>query len=107
MSLEISEVGSNSIGGAKQAKKRLIVCCDGTWNDSISSDSPLTNVSRISRLITDIDENSVPRVPQVVYYHTGVGSGTSPAGNVVDGMSGRGKRVHYHQAFKKSKQPQG
>ena len=107
MSTETSEIGSNSVGRAKQDKKRLIGCCDGTWNDSISSDSPLTNVSRISRLITDIDENSPSRVPQVVYYHTGVGSGTSPAGNVVDGMSGRGKAVHYHQASENSKQPQG
>nr|UPX44705.1 hypothetical protein FAC7G5_16 [Penicillium fuscum] len=99
MSTEISEVGLNSVGGAKQEKKRLIVCCDGTWNDSISSDSPLTNVSRISRLITDIDENSPSRVPQVVYYHTGVGSGTSPAGNVVDGMSGRGISANIRNAY--------
>lgn len=83
MQPEISGVGSTA------TKKRLIVCCDGTWNDSISGDSPLTNVSRISRLIQDTDNDGVP---QIVYYHTGVGSGTSPLGNVVDGMSGRGKK---------------
>ena len=97
--MEISEVRSNSVGGAKQNKKKLIVCCDGAWNDRISSDSPLTNVSRISRLITDTDDDGIP---QVVYYHTGVGSGTSPAGNVVDGMSGRGESVRYHQTFQEN-----
>ena len=100
--MEISEVGS--VGRAKQNKKRLIVCCDGTWNDSISTDSPLTNVSRISRLITDIGDHGIP---QVVYYHTGVGSGTSAAGNVVDGMSGRGESVRYHQTFRRNEGPQG
>ena len=77
--------------GPETVNKRLIVCCDGTWKDSISSESPLTNVARISRLVTDIDERG--RVPQVVYYHTGVGSGTSSLGNIIDGMSGRGKRL--------------
>ena len=77
--------------GPQVVNKRLIVCCDGTWKDSISSESPLTNVARISRLITDID--GVDEIPQVVYYHTGVGSGTSSLGNIVDGISGRGERL--------------
>lgn len=68
-------------------KKRIIVCCDGTWNDSVSSNSPLTNVSRISRLITAVD---VYGMQQIVSYHTGIGSGTSKLGNILDGMSGRG-----------------
>jgi uncharacterized protein (DUF2235 family) len=37
------------------AKKRLIVCGDGTWNDRVSNDSPLTNVSKTSRLIKAAD----------------------------------------------------
>jgi uncharacterized protein (DUF2235 family) len=69
-------------------KKRLIVCCDGTWNDSISTDSPLTNVARISRCIPGVSDSGVI---QVVSYYTGVGSGTSRASNIIDGMTGRGE----------------
>ena len=69
-------------------RKRIIVCCDGTWNDSVSSDSPLTNVSRISRLITAVDERN--GLQQILSYYTGVGSGTSKLGSIQDGMSGRG-----------------
>jgi uncharacterized protein (DUF2235 family) len=56
-------------------RKRLIVCWDGTWNDSVNSNNPLTNVSRISRLITATDGRNGKHIAQVVYYHTGVGSG--------------------------------
>jgi uncharacterized protein (DUF2235 family) len=93
MTDEIGVAGPRS--GARRARgigapKRIIVCCDGTWNDSVSSDSPLTNVARISRLIADTGKSGIA---QVVYYHTGVGSGTSQLGNIIDGMSGRGKMV--------------
>jgi uncharacterized protein (DUF2235 family) len=68
-------------------RKRLILCCDGTWNDSISTDSPLTNVSRITRCIPAVGKSGIP---QIVLYYSGVGSGTSKLGRVVDGMTGRG-----------------
>jgi uncharacterized protein (DUF2235 family) len=68
--------------------KRLIVCCDGTWNDSISTNNPLTNVARFSRCVEDRAEDGVL---QIVYYHTGVGAGTSKISNSIDGAVGRGK----------------
>ena len=80
--------GAGQAPPAQVAIRRLIVCCDGTWNDSISTESPLTNVSRISRCIPNIGENGVV---QLVSYYTGVGSGTSKPGNIIDGMTGRGK----------------
>ena len=70
-----------------QPKKRLVICCDGTWNNSVSSNNPLTNVSRISRCIEDVAADGVL---QIVYYHTGIGSGTSRLSNSIDGAVGRG-----------------
>ncbi|KAF2817752.1 uncharacterized protein BDZ99DRAFT_374890 [Mytilinidion resinicola] len=78
------------------ANKRLIVCCDGTWNDSISTDSPVTNVSRISRCIPGLSDTGVV---QLVSYHTGVGSGTSKPGNIIDGMTGRGVSANIRDAY--------
>lgn len=62
--------------------KRLILCCDGTWNDSISTNNPLTNVARFSRCVK---ERTKDGILQIVYYHTGVGVGTSRISNSIDG----------------------
>ena len=71
-------------------QKRLIICCDGTFNDSVSTNDPLTNVSRLSRCIDDVGADGTP---QIVYYHTGIGSGTSKFSNLKDAATGRGEAV--------------
>lgn len=68
--------------------KRIIVCCNGTWSDSVSTDSPLTNVARISRFIPAVDSLGVA---QLVSYYADVGSSTSIVGNTIDGVTGRGQ----------------
>lgn len=49
--------------------KRLIMCCDGTWNTA--QQSCPTNVERICKTIAPADAGGVP---QVVSYHDGVGA---------------------------------
>jgi uncharacterized protein (DUF2235 family) len=60
--------------GPKPARKRLIVCCDGTWQaaNHASHEIP-SNVAKLSRAIakTHVDENN-QAVPQIVYYDAGV-----------------------------------
>jgi len=56
------------------AHKRLIVCCDGTWNDTDSGDS-FTNVARLGWAIAAKDTRGPEEIPQIVYYHSGVGTG--------------------------------
>jgi uncharacterized protein (DUF2235 family) len=54
---------SDSASKSTRSKKRLFVCCDGTWNDSVSTDSPLTNVSRLSRCVKEVaDDGTIPSV---------------------------------------------
>ena len=65
------------------AMKRLVVCCDGTWNDADSIDD-LTNVSRLAWAIKPVDERG--NVPQIVFYQSGVGS----EGDIVDKIKGGG-----------------
>ena len=54
--------------------KRLVVCCDGTWNrpdqSSDGKQSP-TNVTKVARAVAREDTAGTA---QVVYYHRGVGS---------------------------------
>jgi uncharacterized protein (DUF2235 family) len=52
-------------------KRKLIVCCDGTWNKPYEQDGP-TNVVKMVRAIRPVDDNNVS---QIVFYHPGVGTG--------------------------------
>ncbi|KAL5376314.1 hypothetical protein DPSP01_010541 [Paraphaeosphaeria sporulosa] len=59
--------------------RRLIICCDGTWQSSVSSkDNVPSNVTKLCRVIARIgtdqhDPNK--RWHQIVYYDSGVGTG--------------------------------
>jgi uncharacterized protein (DUF2235 family) len=55
--------------------RRLVVCADGTWNKPEEDDHGVpapTNVVKIQRAIKAVDANGVS---QIVYYHSGVGTG--------------------------------
>ncbi len=54
--------------------KRLVVCCDGTWNDEDVHPN-VTNVVRMSRAVLQEDSRQTPPVSQITYYHSGVGTG--------------------------------
>ena len=55
--------------------KRLIVCCDGTWNEIDYRVRPTTNVVKLAQSVhaygADADGNEIP---QVVFYDEGVGT---------------------------------
>lgn len=55
------------------AMKRLVVCCDGTWNDS-DSGTGYTNVSRLAWAIQPTDKRDGKDVAQIVFYQSGVGT---------------------------------
>src|SRR3954454_4473665 len=54
--------------------KRLVICCDGTWNtpDQTSEDNPCpTNVTKLALAVAEQDSTGMA---QLLYYHPGVGS---------------------------------
>ena len=60
--------------------KRLILCEDGTWLNSDNGDlngsiGIPSNVTRIARAIKPVSRDGIP---QVVYYHHGIGGGIGP-----------------------------
>ncbi|KAJ7169841.1 hypothetical protein C8R46DRAFT_214095 [Mycena filopes] len=59
-----------------RVKKRIIVCCDGTWQDGVSTENrqSYTNILRLARTINHEDDRFHPPIPQVVYYQSGIGS---------------------------------
>jgi uncharacterized protein (DUF2235 family) len=59
------------------AKKRLVICCDGTWNtpDEVKDGHPCqTNVAKLARAV--VTPQDTQGIEQRVYYHKGVGTGT-------------------------------
>ncbi|KAM6517031.1 hypothetical protein FSOLCH5_007984 [Fusarium solani] len=81
---------------APAGKKRLFVCCDGTWNDGINSSQPLTNVSRLARCVDHYDTLGCL---QLVYYDNGVGNGTDRLSNSFDSATGRGISAKIRAAY--------
>ena len=68
--------------------RRLIAACDGTWN-STDRQTHTTNVVRLARSIRSCTSDGIS---QIVYYHTGVGTG-----NVLDHWLGGGVGVGLSQ----------
>src|SRR5690349_3944639 len=62
-------------GQIAPSRRRLIACCDGTWN---TPDRP-GHTTNVVRLVRSIRSCSADGISQIVYYHPGVGTG-----NVVD-----------------------
>lgn len=59
--------------------RRLVICCDGTWQSSVSSKENVpSNITKLCRLIarmgTDKD-NASKKFHQIVYYDSGIGTG--------------------------------
>jgi hypothetical protein len=73
-----------SAGDTDPARRRLIACCDGTWNTR-DRHGHTTNVVRLVRSIRSC---STDGISQIVYYHPGVGTG-----NIVDHWIGGGTGI--------------
>lgn len=73
--------------------KRLVVCCDGTWNTPDSQ--TITNVEKIARTVQG-DPAPTGGVHQLVYYVSGVGGGRYAADKLLGGAFGFGL---FHQVI--------
>lgn len=74
--------------------KRLVVCCDGSWNTP-EMESP-TNVVRLARSVRSRDANGHP---QIVYYDEGVGT-HGPIDKIVGGAMGAGLDFNVREAYR-------
>jgi uncharacterized protein (DUF2235 family) len=76
--------------------KRLIICCDGTWNSPENAEVAPSNVIRFANAVLPADSKGVQ---QVVYYDAGVGTG-----GIIDkftgGAFGSGLSVNVRQAYR-------
>ncbi|KAF3920937.1 hypothetical protein ABW20_dc0102613 [Dactylellina cionopaga] len=85
----------------QEGNKRLIIACDGTWQDSNGELQdgklkPPTNVTRICRAIKALSSSNVP---QIVYYQAGPGSSNNPFDKIIGGALGEGVAQNMRECF--------
>ncbi|RDX55781.1 hypothetical protein OH76DRAFT_1337360 [Lentinus brumalis] len=63
-------------GRSSGAYKRIILCCDGTWQDGLDARQKwkYTNILRLARSVNHVDERFDRPVHQVVFYQSGIGT---------------------------------
>lgn len=75
-------------------RKRLVICCDGTWN---RHDDPFpTNVYKLRNLLLP---DAPGGMPQAVYYDSGVGTTGNWFRRAWNGATGRGLSANVLQAY--------
>lgn len=63
---------------ATVVSKRIVICCDGTWQSSVSGEANVpSNVTRLCRYIARTGKDDEGKTwQQLVYYDSGVGTGS-------------------------------
>ena len=69
--------------------KRIVICCDGTWNTPDQADSGVAEPTNVTKLAEAVLPTAAG-VPQVVFYHPGVGTSGSWMSRLFDGYTGSG-----------------
>lgn len=87
--------------------KRIVVCCDGTWNTADQNDGGIptpTNVKLFHSIVAETGPGPGPggtgEVEQVTYYHPGVGTENSLKDKVLGGGLGIGLDRNIMSAYR-------
>ena len=80
------------------AMKRIVVCCDGTWNDS-DEGTGYTNVSRLAWAVQSTDTRGGKDIAQILFYQSGVGTEGDLASKVGGAALGLGLSHNIRDAY--------
>jgi len=80
--------------------KRLIVCCDGTWNTPDQTDGGVPAPTNVVKLYNCVTEGDVGGVEQVKYYHPGVGTDPGLLSRAAGGGLGLGLDRNIMSAYR-------
>ncbi|CAZ85424.1 unnamed protein product [Tuber melanosporum] len=87
---------SNPFSDSGPRMKRIIICCDGTWQDSDGGKLEVpTNVTRVARALKSFTDDGVS---QVIYYQSGVGTGGT-VNRLIGGGTGFGLSENVREAY--------
>src|SRR2546422_909704 len=66
-----------SLCGGVSMPKRLVVCCDGTWNTPDQLNGGQSSPTNVTRLALAVASSDAAGVEQRMFYHPGVGTKSS------------------------------
>lgn len=98
LAADLAPIGTSADGRPAYRRKRIVICADGTWNTPAGrrDEDASTNVWRMFELVTD---RAADGMPQLKYYHAGVGTTGSKLQRLVDGASGRGLSANMQDCY--------
>ncbi len=79
--------------------KRLIVCCDGTWNTPDQEENGIPAPTNVFKIFNAIAEKDKKNNVQLKYYHPGVGSEGGVVESVLGGAIGAGISNNIRSAY--------
>lgn len=79
--------------------KRIVVCCDGTWNKPGSTDRGQRVETNVERIYKAVDTESVPGL-QIKFYGPGVGTKFAITDQLLGGGTGMGIDKNIQDAYK-------
>ena len=80
-----------------QGSKRLVVCCDGTWNTPDEASKDVARPTNVTKLALSVPQTDEQGTEQRVYYHPGVG--TSRREHLTGGAFGVGLSANVLDAY--------
>ncbi|KAJ5274110.1 hypothetical protein N7478_009235 [Penicillium angulare] len=85
----------------KPQSKRIIICCDGTWQSAVSGEKNVpSNVTRLCRAINPVGTDKAGQEwQQVVWYDSGVGTTSLSMGTAIEGATGQGLEGNVIEAY--------
>ncbi|CZR54485.1 related to protein involved in cell growth [Phialocephala subalpina] len=101
----------SSVSGApSHARKRLVLCCDGTWMDSDNGFQKPTLIpyvptgslqvpSNVTRIARALKRTGLDGMPQIIYYHSGVGTGSTILDAITGGLMGTGISENIREVY--------
>ena len=80
--------------------KRLIVCCDGTWNNPEQEENGIAAPTNVVKLYNALAKKDSAGIKQLKYYHPGLGGEeTGIVDEVLGGALGKGIGRHISSAY--------
>lgn len=80
-------------------KKRIVICCDGTWNTPDKTERGLPCPTNVVHIAEALPRTAADGTRQLLYYDIGVGTTGSRWQRIIDGATGRGLSHNIHEAY--------
>ncbi|KAJ5960943.1 uncharacterized protein N7479_008093 [Penicillium vulpinum] len=86
---------------AQPIRKRIIICCDGTWQSAVSGQKNVpSNVTRLCRALNSVGTDSHGHQwQQIVWYDSGIGTTSGPLAKKIEGAIGLGLEGNVVEAY--------